>query len=83
MNKRVCSGSSTFLEYRGKGQGHATLSYRFSTVARAPLHDIICPGSEGHAMRITIFSVVPEHVLKCSILMKERINICNLGLGEG
>lgn len=69
------------LEYRGKGEGQVTLSYRLATVVGVPLHYVICPGSEGHTMPITIFGAVPEHVLKCSILMKQRINVLQFRVG--
>lgn len=69
------------LEYRGKGEEQVTLSYRLATVVGVPLHYIIYPGSEGHIMPITIFGAVPEHVLKCSILMKQRINVLQFRVG--
>lgn len=70
------------LQYRGKGEGQVTLAYRLATVVGVPLHCIICPGSEGHTRPITVFSAVPEHVLKRCMLMKQRINVLQFRVGR-
>lgn len=64
----------------GKVNGKS-LSYMLTTEVGVPLHYTIRPGSEGHTMPTTIFSAVPEHVLKCSILMKQRINVLQFRVG--
>lgn len=57
------------------------MSHRLTPELGVPLDYIICPGSEGHTMPTTIFGAVSEHVLKCSILTNQRINVLQFRVG--